>query len=313
MPESSRTYGILQPAGFPPLPPGWTTRIETYPGFDEKLHIFSATHLAPHAASMASSASRKKPLRVLAIAHGIGEHGGRYLHFPSFLEGTVDVVFCPDHRGHGRSEGLRGHVERFTDFSEDFRVGIERLSASFEAPLEIHALGHSMGSLILMNLLHDHRELPIVSATLSSPMLGMVVEVPLIKRAAAGLLSDIWGKLQMSTGLNAATLSHDPAVVETYRRDRLVHSLCTPRLFTEMTRSMKYMAKHPGTIPYPLLAQVPMADEILSPVAAIAFAEASKAQLKTYAGFFHESYNETGKKQAFEDLKTWIAQNSAGR
>src|SRR5271155_2712257 len=104
MPEPIQTNGVIQPAGFPPIPQDWTTRIETYPSYDDQLRLFSAIH------QRKTLPTGKKPLRVLAIAHGIGEHGGRYLHFPHYLADTVDVVFCPDHRGHGRSEGLRGHV-----------------------------------------------------------------------------------------------------------------------------------------------------------------------------------------------------------
>jgi lysophospholipase len=180
-----------------------------------------------------------------------------------------------------------------------------------DADLEIHLLGHSMGSLVAMHLALDHPQLPLRSVTLSSPLFGVSVEVPLVKRAAAGILSDLWGKLQMKTGLNAENLSHDPAVIEAYRKDRLVHELCTPRLYTEMMSAMKNAAKRPGEIAFPTLMQVPMADKIVDPEAAITYHRASqKTELKTYAGFFHESYNETGKQQPFEDLKTWITHNT---
>ncbi|MDR3608754.1 MAG: lysophospholipase [Oligoflexia bacterium] len=305
--------GIVQPAGFPPLPAGWSTEFTTYPSHDGELKLFSATHTRPDLKKVTS-----RPLRALVIAHGIGEHGGRYLHFPHYLADTVDLLFCPDHRGHGRSEGLRGHVDRFTDYSEDLRVGIERLGSQYE----IHVLGHSMGSLILMNLLMDHPELPLYSAILSSPLLAVSVEVPLIKKAAAGALSNLWGNLQIRTGLNASMLSHDAAVVEAYRKDRLVHDFCTPRLYTEMSASMKKISHHAEAfaerVRLPLLMQVPTGDKIVNSEAAIGFFHAVKSakkddtlKLKTYPGFFHEAYNETGKQQTFEDLKEWLSSETS--
>lgn len=301
-------YGILQPRGFPGLPEDWSSEIETYPSHDGKAQIFSVLHQA-----------RSGGPRALIISHGIGEHGGRYLHFPHFLSRTVDAVFCPDHLGHGRSEGLRGHIDHFEDFSEDFVIGILRLDERLRKKhgrSEIHALGHSMGSLILLNAALKHSDLPLKSLTVSSPLLGIRAKVPLVKKAGAGVMAKVWGNLQMRTGLNAAELSHDNEVVEAYQKDRLVHDLCTPKLYVGMTESMKALANGPEkALEYPILFQIPMADAITDPEAALAFYRGLKSRekvLKTYPGFFHESYNESGKKQVFEDLEAWILQNSNG-
>jgi alpha-beta hydrolase superfamily lysophospholipase len=318
-PELSRNYhGIIQPVGFPGIPENWITESETYLASDGKTHLFAVTHRR----NGLKRESGRKP-RILVISHGIGEHGGRYLHFPHYLESNIDVVYCPDHRGHGRSEGLRGHIEQFRDYSDDLAVGILRIENKYQEAFggaELHVLGHSMGSLIVLDLMVDHADLPLRSVTLSSPLLGISAEVPVAKRVAAVALSRLWGNLQLHTVLNASLLSHDPAVIEAYRKDRLVHDLCTPRLFIEMTGTMKGIAKRIAQhgpaegIKFPLLMQVPMADKITDPEAALAFFEHLKGGgarvLKTYPGFLHESYNETGKQQPFEDLKAWITRNS---
>ena len=71
--------------------------------------------------------------KTLVLVHGQGEHCGRYLHFPYFLtteksSGVTDVCAF-DLRGHGRSEGLRGHVERFDDYVDDLGEYLEFLRA----------------------------------------------------------------------------------------------------------------------------------------------------------------------------------------
>ncbi|MGW8370425.1 MAG: alpha/beta fold hydrolase, partial [Gammaproteobacteria bacterium] len=115
------------------------------------------------------------------IFHGLGEHGGRYAHVPHYVQGCVSRVVCHDHRGHGRSEGRRGHVNRFDDFADDAAQAVMRLDERLRHECgrsEIHVLGHSMGGLITLRMLLAHPGLAIASATVSSPALGVGIPVP---------------------------------------------------------------------------------------------------------------------------------------
>ncbi len=47
---------------------------------------------------------------VVTIAHGYGEHIGRYQHVAARLTGAGFAVYGLDHHGHGRSQGKRGRV-----------------------------------------------------------------------------------------------------------------------------------------------------------------------------------------------------------
>jgi alpha-beta hydrolase superfamily lysophospholipase len=309
MSEKASVQGILQPKGFPTLPQGWSYEWETYPSVDGLAQIFSA------------SFEKKNPEpgkghRALVISHGIGEHGGRYLHFPYYLQNSIDLVVAPDHRGHGRSEGLRGHVSQFTDYENDLALAIQRLDEKLKkryGKSEIHVLGHSMGSLILLGMMYRHPQLPIKSATISSPLIGLRMPVPVVKKVAALAIARVWGNLQMETELDVSHLSHDREVQETYLKDRLVHPKITPKLFLGMQASMAEMAKREQPFNYPLLAVIPMDDPIVDSEKALSFYRSLKLsdkQLKTYPGFLHESFNEIGKEQVFEDLEEWIKQHS---
>lgn len=308
------THGIIQPKGFPGLPPSWVTDYQTWRSADDKVEIFGALHHLRHVQRGAEPA--QKGHRALIISHGLGEHGGRYLHFAHYLQDAIDVLFCPDHRGHGRSSGRLGHVDQWSRYAEDFALAIRKLDSELKeryGKSEIHALGHSMGSLILLGAAFEHPGLPLKSLTISSPLFKIRVEVPLLKRAMAGTLSRIWGTLQMGNELAATQLSHDPEVAEAYRKDRLVHAKITPRLYTEMIRAIPAMARRESGLPWPLLAVVPLADPILDPEGALDFYRKLKIrdkQLKTYPGFYHEAFNEVGKEQVFEDLREWIKKHS---
>ena len=47
-----------------------------------------------------------EPTHVVLLAHGYGEHLGRYEWVAQQLTDAGAVVYGPDHVGHGRSEGL---------------------------------------------------------------------------------------------------------------------------------------------------------------------------------------------------------------
>src|SRR5437879_13083557 len=55
----------------------------------------------------------------ILIAHGFGEHSGRYGALTEHLTGHNYSVTAYDHRGHGLSDGLPGHVESFDEYDED--------------------------------------------------------------------------------------------------------------------------------------------------------------------------------------------------
>jgi alpha-beta hydrolase superfamily lysophospholipase len=298
--------GSLQPKGFPSIPAGWVSDSETFPSHNGKAQLYSVLH----------HPEEWKTPRVLVVLHGLGEHGGRYLHFPHYTQSVVDAVYYYDHLGHGRSEGLRGHVDRFDDLVDDAALAIlkleERLRKQF-GHAEIHLLGHSMGGLIALRTLFLHPSLPISSATISAPLLGIKVELPLVKRVAAHVLSRVWSTLHMTSELDANLLTHDKEVVQAYQVDRLVHSKGTPKFYTELQVAMAdTLSRHEG-IQHSVQMLIPMQDRIVDPEKAVSFFRSLKLRdkaLKTYPTFFHEPFNEVGKEQVFEDLNSWIKSHS---
>jgi len=60
-----------------------------------------------------------KTRATIVIAHGLADHSGRYEHFAEFFARKGYLVYAYDHRGQGKSEGVRGHVSRFSQFYDD--------------------------------------------------------------------------------------------------------------------------------------------------------------------------------------------------
>ena len=67
----------------------------------------------------------------------------------------------------------------------------------------------------------------------SSPALAQANLSPFLLTLSR-ILSRIWPTFSINTGLDAGTISRDPAVVKAYVDDPLVHGLGTPRLVCAM-------------------------------------------------------------------------------
>ena len=69
---------------------------------------------------------------VVVICHGQGEHSGRYAHVAQFFVERGYAVYAYDLRGQGKSGGVRGHVDRWTQYYDDLwlviRTAIDRKS-----------------------------------------------------------------------------------------------------------------------------------------------------------------------------------------
>ncbi len=112
------------------------------------------------------------PKAVVHLIHGYAEHIERYGNVVNELVPAGYVVFGNDHRGHGKSQGRRGHVKGFQEFIDDERqFSLEVIKAQYpNTPYFV--LGHSMGSLIALNYAEqypDSLKALVLSGTGSQP------------------------------------------------------------------------------------------------------------------------------------------------
>jgi acylglycerol lipase len=253
-----------------------------------------------------------EPPAILAgvlIIHGHGEHGGRYAATAAKLAGAGIASYALDLRGHGRSDGRRGHAARFDHLLQDVDRFRGVAESALPAGTPLFMLGQSMGGLIALRYLEEYAP-PLHGAIISSPWLATALPVPRWKLMLAPVLARVLPAMPLRTRLDPALLSHDAAAVTAYRDDPLVHDTMTPRLFAEVSQAMGDVFQRNARIRVPLLFLLPGEDRVVDTRRSESFARSlagADVTVRSLDGFFHEPLNEVGRRPVIREVIDWMS------
>ena len=243
------------------------------------------------------------PRALVLLLHGFGDHSGRYAHVAEWLAARGCAVWALDQRGHGRSPGPRGHITRFAQYLADVGALRRRAAAEVAAPQVL--LGHSFGGLVALRYLETAPQ-GLAGTVVTSPFIAVARRPPAWKLAVAKALAGPLPGLGMSTGLETAHLSTDPAVGQAARSDSLYHSRMTPAAWREIQAAQAAVVAERDRITGPLLILLAGDDRIVSRPAAEALARTLPAETIVYDGMFHEILNERDRARVLTDLGAWL-------
>jgi alpha-beta hydrolase superfamily lysophospholipase len=264
------------------------------------------------------------PRMIVQIAHGMGEHAGRYRRLAEALVGAGAVVYANDHRGHGRTAGS---PERHGDLGPGGwaglmgDLGVVADHARSEHPgLPLVMIGHSMGSFALQRHLLDH------SAGLAAAVLSGTSAVDII---AAGI--DPTQEVDLSA-FNAPFeparteydwLSRDPAEVDAYVADAACGFGLDAAAAASMIEGLDGVADAERLAhirsDLPMLVISGDADPLAGGGALVElvgdrYREAGirDVTVRLYPGARHEVFNETNRDEITADLIAWLDRVIAG-
>jgi alpha-beta hydrolase superfamily lysophospholipase len=246
------------------------------------------------------------PKAVIVLIHGIGEHTGRYTRVGVELAEMGYAMLGFDLRGHGRSEGRRGHTPSYNALLDDIATFMKQMEGKYPN-LPRFLYGHSMGGNLVLNYAL-RRKPDLKGLMVTSPWLKLAFEPPAAKVFLAKVMNTIAPGFTQSSRLDTKALSRDEAVVATYVNDPLVHDKVSARLFVSMYESGSWALEHAGELLLPLLLMQGTADRLDSVEATKEFAAkaGSKVTLKLWDGWFHEIHNEPEKAEVFKAMVDWL-------
>lgn len=245
------------------------------------------------------------------LVHGFAEHRGRYDEIVAALCDAGWAIHAYDLRGHGESEGRRGHVADFGHYADDLDLVfteevVPRILAGEPAPFLI---AHSLGGLIALDRLLRPSAPAISSLVLSSPYLAPAFSISPLALPFAALADRLHPGLDVPSGLDAHGLSRDPRVVADYMADEAVYSHVSPRWFLEVEAAQHRVEAGVDALAPPCLLLLGAADPIAAPArseALFASRRGGYTEIRTYPAFLHEVLNEIGRERVVEDLLAWL-------
>lgn len=243
----------------------------------------------------------------IMLVHGLGEHSGRYGHVASALVDAGCAVYAIDHRGHGKSGGKRAFVNSYDEFMRDldqFRAFIEDQQRN--RPLIV--LGHSMGGNLAVGHALANQD-GIAGLALSAPALEISDDITPVKLRIFRLVAKVAPGIRPE-GLDAETISRDPAVVEAYRNDPLVFTgKISAGLGVALFDAIESFPARYREFRLPLLLMHGTADALVG-IGGTKELEAGAVNADVtahyYDGLYHEVFNEPEQDQVLGDLVAWL-------
>jgi alpha-beta hydrolase superfamily lysophospholipase len=251
------------------------------------------------------------PRAVVVNLHGLGDHSGLYPTLVECLVGRDLAVQSFDLRGNGRSEGTRGHVSAWEDYREDLARFIT-LAEHDDPGRPLILIGNSLGGLIALEYaLMRPAGLHGVIAV-SAPLGELGVPAPLM--VLGQMLSRVWPRFSLETGMDLSGLARDPAVIEQILSDPLFHRRATARLSTEVTAAIERVQERAAVFTFPLLVLHGSDDRMVPPAGSRSVASrapSTSTRLIVYPGAYHALFADMGRGQVLADVAGWIEERLA--
>ncbi len=238
--------------------------------------------------------------------HGYNEHIGRYEHVAAAMSAAGFRFHAMDLRGHGSSEGPRGHTPSWDQFMRD----VDLLLDQGESDLPSFIYGHSMGGgIVLSYAIQTEREIKGVIATGPTLRLGFTPSPAQVFMAK--VIGAIFPGFTQDGNLELEALSRDPAIAVAYANDPLIHNKISARLFLSMLTGGQEALQRAPQLRIPLLLLHGSEDRLSDASASREFFNAAGVEdktLKIYDGYYHELHNEPEKMEVLETITSWISE-----
>ncbi|NLM13885.1 MAG: alpha/beta hydrolase [Epulopiscium sp.] len=274
---------------------------------------------------------------VVQIAHGMGEHIGRYEEFAKYLGNHGYIVYANDHRGHGRTGELANQRGYFSD-----KHGWEKVVSDMahltniirknHPRVPVFLFGHSMGSLLSRDYIirySDRIKGVILSGTSGSlgirGILGQILVWLEMKIKGPKAPSPLMYKLSFEAFNDkfqpAKThfdwLSRDEEEVDQYIKDPFCGGVFTTSFFNDLIRGTRTINIQENINKVSKELPIYIFSGEMDPVGNYSkgvqevYNQFKKAgikdvSIKIYANGRHEMLNEINKYEVYKDILNWI-------
>jgi alpha-beta hydrolase superfamily lysophospholipase len=249
-----------------------------------------------------------EPRGTVTIVHDAGSHGGRYMSLAGALAERGLAVALPDLRGHGRSEGQRGHSSGLREVLRDLGDVQDHLAYRLpEAPKVL--IGHGLGALYALAYACEH-EGDLAALVLTAPLFEPRFEKPAAKGGLMKMFKKTGPDTPGSIGWSAAELADSTGAASARAADELVHDVITLRAIEEAEACATSYRGRLADLSLPVLVVQGTSDPIAS--AAAVQQAAGGAEVELVEGGLHDLFHDEGSEAVVAQVAGWIAGHVEG-
>ena len=253
------------------------------------------------------ASSPENSIASVVLVHGIGEHCSRYSQLVDTLNANGIAVYGFDLRGHGRSEGVRGHIDTWQDYIDDLRTFVDFVQG-LEGDQPTFVLGHSMGALIALDFAIQYptkinglliNGIPLRPGSVAKPYLILL----------AKLIALVKPSHLMQLDIDASGISSDAAVVKAYQADPLVQTKVSAQWGVSIIGAIGRLRGAAQSLDVPVLMTHGRLDPINLPVGTtelFATVVVRDKSIQLYEHSRHEVHNDRDQVQFGADVSDWI-------
>lgn len=253
----------------------------------------------------------KRPKYQILAVHGLGEHGGRYAWFADQIREDGGNFCILDLRGHGLSEGTKGHSPSYQQLISDIEVFVSQQKTE---NIPAFFFGHSLGGGLALNYALRLSSEPMdtrptfMGFIASSPLLKLSFEPPAWKIFLAGLLVKLWPSFSLDRDIDPNLLTQHKGRAESYRTDPLNHELVSAAMTLGFLEAGDSALRAAPELKIPTLILHGEEDGVTDINSSKQFAKSAgdMVDFKSFPDSYHELINEINRVQVVGNIKKWI-------
>jgi len=252
-----------------------------------------------------------KPKAVIALVHGFGEHGGRYVPMAAAFKEKDIAVVSVDLHGHGHTEGKRGVSHTYNALMSDVNAIIDKTKSLYpDVPLFL--FGHSMGGGLVLNNVLRRRPEGLAGVISSAPLIKPADPFPGFQRFMLRVMRKLMPNFTANAGLDSAGISTIQAEVDKYNNDPLVHGKMGAGLAIDVMAGGEWLLEY-ANVWYetvPLLLYHSKEDTLTDFSASEEFGRlAPGCEFYAYENVGHEMHNDTSREDVFKMIDNFISRH----
>ena len=185
---------------------------------------------------------QKETKAVVCLVHGLGYHMDAYQNLTGLFEESGIAYFSFDLRGHGLSEGKKGHgtVVQFLDDIQELVISARKEFTE----LPIFLMGIGMGGTLVINYLLKLISSEIKGVIIHDPWLEIPKESLELSDNAASILHKL---------IPTLSVSHKLLRTSAVENDKLTHNKVSLQLFYDLKNAGFFALQNAGLIEIPML------------------------------------------------------------